>query len=786
MLHVILCITAMHDLRLVALACVLCGLASLTSLHMLGRAQAAKGHTHFIWVAAGGVAFGSGVWATHFISMLAYQPNVPVAFDVGLTMLSLFWAIGGGWLALLCAYANTRLAMVASGVVLGGAIGAMHFTGMAALQVPGVLNYATPDLVAAWVIGLVLAPCALLRFRTGHLVQATLLLVLAIAGLHFIAMAAVSIVTDGTTVDGLPTVALAVSVAAVAGLILISSLGGALLDQHLDRRAARDTERFRRFADATFEGLFFLEDDIVSDANLVMCRMLNTAPERVVGRPLSAFFSLKSQPALAALRAHGGEAGGAELELASAGRAPMVVDIMARQVTGGPARSSVIVVRDATERRRAEQRIKELAQTDPLTGLANRMLLQDYLSRALVSAEKTGSAVAVLCLDLDRFKLVNDLLGHHAGDCLLVEVAERLRGNTRDTDMIARLGGDEFIAVQPFSGEMSNVGALARRLIQSLSEPYVIEGRAVDISASIGISSYPATATESELLLRQADLALYRAKQEGRSCYRMFEPAMDHQSRRRRDLEQDLRQALANQEFQVHYQPIFESERLALVGYEALLRWRHPVRGNVSPAEFIPLAEECGVIRAIGQFVLETACAEAASWHTNHTVSVNLSPAQFKDQDMAAQVAFTLAGAGLAPSRLELEVTESVLIGDAEQALATLRALKSHGVKIALDDFGTGYSSLSYLRRFPFDRLKIDRSFVAELGTNEEAESIVRCIIAMARSLRLDVTAEGVETERQLTLLRAMHCGHLQGYLLGRPAPAAALPCTADFEFAAA
>jgi len=299
MSHVIYCITEMHDLRLVALACVLCGLASLTSLHMLGRSQAAKGHIHLIWVAAGGVAFGSGVWATHFISVLAYEPNVPVAFDLGLTMLSLFWAVGGGWLAFLLAYINTRRAVVASGVVLGGAIGAMHFTGMAALQVPGVLNFATPDLVAAWIAGLVFAPCALLRFRTGHLLQATFLLVLAIAGLHFIAMAAVSIVTDATVVDGLPTMALAVTVAAVACLILLTSLGGALLDQHLERRAERETERFRRFADATFEGLFFLDGDMVTDANLAVCGMLNTIPENVIGRPLSTFFSLRSQPALA-------------------------------------------------------------------------------------------------------------------------------------------------------------------------------------------------------------------------------------------------------------------------------------------------------------------------------------------------------------------------------------------------------------------------------------------------------------------------------------------------------
>jgi len=784
MLHVIGCITTQHDLRLVAVACVICAVASLTTLQMLARAQATCGRARTAWVGAGGAAFGCGVWATHFVAMLAYRPDVPVAFDLPLTAQSLLLAIGGGWLGLACGAGARRLHAVAAGLLLGAAIGAMHFAGMAAYQVPGVLSYGAGDVVAAWVAALLFAPLAMLLFRAGRVWLAATLLVLAIAGLHFTAMAAVSIVPNGARVDGVATTMLAVAVTAAGLLVLIAGLLGALIDRHLEDRLHREHERFRRFADASFEGLFFLDQGIVSDANGVLCRMLGRDAPQIMGAPMTEFFAPENHAALATLKT--GATDRTEMEMVDSSGAHHVVDVLARSLSEDDGAVSVVAVRDASERKRAERRIQELACSDPLTGLANRLLLGERLAQLLMAAERAGAPVAVLWLDLDRFKAVNDLLGHHAGDALLVAVADRLRKATRDTDMIARLGGDEFIVVQTGAPQPAGARALAERLVKILAEPYHVGGRRAEVSASIGIALYPHDATSAEALLKQADLALYRAKHQGRCGYCLFEPAMDCKLRERLELEQDLHRALENRELHLHYQPVFDSQHMELVGYEALLRWQHQRRGNVPPSEFIPLAEESGMIQAIGAWVLATACAEAASWPGSLTVAVNLSPRQFRNQNLADEIGATLTHAGLAPTRLELEVTEGVLMDDSDRALAILRALKAQGIRIALDDFGTGFSSLSYLRRFPFDRLKIDRSFVAELGIDPDADAIVAGILALSRSLRLEVTAEGVETDLQLNLLRKMQCSHLQGYLLGRPASVAQLAHNAHANAVAA
>ena len=769
MLSILGCIIDEHDLRLVAVACVICALSSVTTVQMLGRAQATKGASRTSWIGAGGVAFGCGVWATHFVAMLAYTPHMPHGFELPLTVASLLFAISGGWIGLLFAVHSGVRAAIASGAILGGTIGVMHFTGMAAFEVPGLVSYSAGNVAASWAAGLIFAPLAMFSLRAGHRVIASVSLLIAVAGLHFLAMTAIDITPDATKVAGVDTASLALAVAAVSLLIVVASLVSAMVGKHLEARAADEAARLHRFADATFEGLFFLDRDIVHDANAVLCEMLGRTLSEVVGSPLAGFFAPGSAGTLTALSS--GQGGIAELLLMDAGGEHHVVDVLARPFAAGERSITVLAVRDASERKAAERRIQQLAETDPLTGLANRLCLHKKLAEALTSAFQDRTAVAVFCLDLDRFKMVNDLFGHHAGDSLLVEVSRRLRSLTRQCDTIGRLGGDEFIVVQPHDGTPEVAHALGERLVKALSEPYLIDGRTLEVTASIGIALYPTSALAAELLLRQADLALYAAKEEGRNLYRFFEPAMDSSLRERRELEKDLRLALERGELSVHYQPICHSESLAPVGQEALLRWHHPEHGWISPASFIPLAEEFGTILPIGQWVLETACREAAGWAAPHSVSVNLSPAQFKNQDLAAQIADVLARTGLDPGRLELEITEGALIEDTERAIHVLGAVKSLGVRLALDDFGTGYSSLSYLRRFPFDRLKIDRSFVAELGMDADADAIVACILAMARSLRLAVTAEGVETGLQLQLLREMRCELVQGYHLGRPAP---------------
>jgi diguanylate cyclase (GGDEF)-like protein len=410
-----------------------------------------------------------------------------------------------------------------------------------------------------------------------------------------------------------------------------------------------------------------------------------------------------------------------------------------------------------------------MAKHDALTDLPNRVLLRERLEKAL-KARRREDDLAVLCLDLDRFKDVNDTLGHPLGDALLKAVADRLRTCVREMDTIARLGGDEFAIVQLAASQPTDATALAARIIGILSAPYEVNDHQLVIGASIGIALSPDDGTNPDELLRNADLALYRAKNEGRGTYRFFETEMDARMQARRKMELDLRKALVTGEFELNYQPLVNLECNEISGFEALLRWHHPVRGTVSPAEFIPLAEETGLIVPIGEWVLRQACAEAATWPTPIKVAVNLSPVQFRNRNLVNTVFSALSATGLAPQRLELEITESVLLQKSEVTIATLCQLHEFGVRIALDDFGTGYSSLSYLRSFPFDKIKIDRCFISDLTKNDgDSLAIVRAVAGLGRALAMATTAEGVETKEQLEIVRAEGCTEAQGFFLSPP-----------------
>ena len=438
-----------------------------------------------------------------------------------------------------------------------------------------------------------------------------------------------------------------------------------------------------------------------------------------------------------------------------------------RSVGGG---GWVATYEDLTERRASEARLVHMARHDVLTGLPNRVLLREHLELALARGRRGGS-VAVLCLDLDRFKAVNDVLGHPAGDALLCAVADRLRMCVREADLVVRLDGDEFAVVQESAKQPVEASALARRLIDALAAPFEIERQPVTIGTSVGIALSEDGLSTPDALLKCADLALYEAKSGGRGIFRFFEAEMDAVMQVRRALELDLRRTLATGQFEVFYQPLVKTGGAGIGGFEALLRWHHPERGTVSPALFIPMAEEIGLIGAIGEWVLRQACADAASWPGALKVAVNLSPAQFRGRSLTADVEAALAASGLPPERLELEITESVLLQDDDGVLDTLHALRAMGVRISMDDFGTGYSSLSYLRRFPFDKIKIDQSFVRGMADHEDCSAIVRAVIGLGRSLGMTVNAEGVETAAQLAALQAEGCGEVQGYLFSKPKP---------------
>ncbi len=436
----------------------------------------------------------------------------------------------------------------------------------------------------------------------------------------------------------------------------------------------------------------------------------------------------------------------------------------------GDADSILTLGLDLTEQKQAEAQIAHLAHYDPLTGLANRALFGKDIERVLARAQRQGRQFALLCLDLDRFKAVNDSYGHIAGDQLLIEVASRLKKCVRKNDVVARMGGDEFAILQDID-RPEDAQNLAARVVEAMKMPFLLANTAVEIGASVGIVISPADGLDAHNLLSRADLAMYRVKSQGRNGWCFYQPEMDEQLLHRLEMEKDLKAALDKGEFELFFQPLLDLVSGEIVSFEALLRWHHPVRGTVPPSEFIPIAEDSGLIGPIGEWVVKTACLSAVAWPQPWRVAVNISAVQFRHKSLVRLVKQALAQSGLPPQRLELEITESVILSDEKHNLAILKDLRAWGVRIAMDDFGTGYSSLSYLRTFPFDKIKIDQSFVRDLPHDGNALSIIRAITDMAQSLGVRITAEGVETEAQMEALKALNCHEAQGYLIGRPAP---------------
>ncbi len=425
------------------------------------------------------------------------------------------------------------------------------------------------------------------------------------------------------------------------------------------------------------------------------------------------------------------------------------------------------------ELQRAGEEMRHMAHYDALTGLANRSMFTREMEQALARADRNDKKIALLCLDLDRFKAINDGFGHGIGDELLCLVAERLRQCVRKGDLIARMGGDEFAIIQAIQS-IEDASRLAQRIVKALARPFIINDRPLTIGASVGITVSPDNGSEMKTLMSRADLALYRVKSEGRNGFCFFEAEMDDNIRQRLEMEQDLKNALYSDELTLHFQPLLDLNSGEIVSFEALLRWHHPTKGNIPPSDFIPFAEDTGLILPLGEWVLNKACAAAASWPKPWRVAVNISPLQFRTTELIEKVTTALQSAKLPPSRLELEITESVIMDHDTQNIATLNTMRDMGIRIAMDDFGTGYSSLSYLRAFPFDKIKIDQSFIRDLPHDRSALSIVRAITEMAQSLGVRITAEGVETEAQLEALKALNCREAQGYLIGRPAASVA------------
>lgn len=906
------CITQQHDLKLLGLAGLLCFLASFLTVAMMRRGGQSVGVARLMWLSTAGASGGFGIWSTHFVAMLAYDPGVSAGYEARLTLLSLVVAVVATIAAVfVVTFSRGRDRFALSGVLFGMGVGTMHFMGMYAVEVPGSISWGAPQVALSLFLGISISIAAFwVASRKRRPMLATLLLVASVLSLHLTAMSGVT-VQPGIGVPGggnllSPSVLLLI-VAVVSLSLLISGLLATVFALRVEKRASDSEKNLRLLIQGVKDYAIYMLDTggHVSSWNVGAERSKGFSASEVIGQHYRLFLPLedrergeaeqvladaleKGSATMEGLRARkdgstfwvhaviepirdedGQHLGFAVItrdvtaqrckdqriasvtrnldvalenmsqglclfdkderlvvvnhryseifrlpegvikpgmlyrEMVEAGyRFHLSDDTLSRSMAGEhyernmrtvregggtlvhktqagqsihmaysvmPDGGWVVTVEDITERLKSQEQIAYLAKHDSLTGLPNRGFFNANLAQEIIMAQRTGSRLAVVNIDLDKFKEINDQHGHAAGDRVLREIAARCTGMLEPEDVIARIGGDEFAALKRFH-EMAELDDFIKRLEAGLIGEMNVDGYEIRTGASVGVAMYPSDGEDLETLLANADLAMYRAKNSltQRICF--YEMHMDEAARQRRHLVADLWSALDNDEFHLNYQIQKSVATGDVTGFEVLLRWNHPTRGNVPPGDFISLAEECGAILPIGEWVLREACREAASWTTPYRIAVNLSPIQLANADVVTMIAGILLETGLIPERLEIEITESSIISDKERALLALRQLKELGVSIAIDDFGTGYSSLETLRSFPFDKIKLDKSFMQQVETDPQSKAIVRAILALGQSLKVPVLAEGVETVEQLDILHQEGCDEAQGYLLGRPA----------------
>jgi diguanylate cyclase (GGDEF)-like protein len=759
-MKILTCITTLHDLWLVALAAAICVFGSFISVRLFLRSRARGAGAPAAWVFLGAVAAGSTVWCTHFVAMLAYRPGVPVSYEPGMTGASLAVAIIAAAASLALGRTRFKYAPALGGGLFGAGVAAMHYTGMAAFGAEGVMFWDVAYVVVSVVLSMLGGAVAFhvaTHARTKRLRElgGAGLLVLSIVALHFTGMAALKVMplagNEFTSDDAYS--ALAVAVGGVGLLVLGTGLASSLLDR---QAAGRARSSLRQLAESTVDGVVIERAGRIVETNAAFAALISKTREEMLGGS----FTMFGAGAIAQREL-------VQTHLSGADGANIPVEIVARAEGGGDEALVIYSVRDLRQRLAQERRIAHLARNDGLTGLPNRASFLEHLDRGLAGASPERK-VALLAIDLDRFKEVNDLHGHAAGDHVLRVLSERMKAVKHDGEFIARLGGDEFVATVTVR-ERADALDLANRLEVELFKAIPYEHTDLVCGASIGIAVYPEDGETTTALMNNADLAMYRAKASLTQAVCFYEEEMDAVVRARRKVMVELRDALAREQFELHYQLQASASTKEIIAYEALLRWKHPERGYVPPSEFIPLAEETGLIMPIGEWVLRTACAQATSWESQHKVAVNLSAVQLGNIDLPRLVHEVLIESGLSPKRLELEITETALIQDPERTTHILRQIKALGVSVAMDDFGVGYSSLSTLRAFPFDKIKLDKSFMSELDGTPQARAIIRAVLALGDSLDIPVLAEGVETAEQLAFLQEQGCDEVQGFLLGRP-----------------
>lgn len=756
------------DTTFIAVAVIVGVMSSLTAIRLFSRGYIARGEARPTWLVLSGIAAGFGAWSTHFLTMLAYDPGVetghgPVGLLTSLSLVLLmstaaFYAAANldGWI---------RPAF--GGIIFAFAVTFMHFSSMNDFRIAGSMVMERNYLLAAF------AACAALAIggftvtgsATSVLRQAIggALIGLSVCAYQLLALAAVVVTAGATTGHGviISDLAIAAAIGAVTLIVIATGLGAALVDAQSSERAV---ERLHRLANGAFEGIVITAHGKIIDANTSFLSLVRATHEDVIGKPVDknllerGYSQNGNDDALLSPFDHG-EA--------------IPVEVRSRSLSEDR-NESVYAIRDLRAQRKAEEEIRYLAQHDAPTRLLNRNAFMSRLDALLDRSQVEAEPVALLFVDLDLFKTVNDVHGHIVGDHVIAQIAARLRAHAKTTSLVGRIGGDEFVIALYGGSQPTEAAQCAHSLLEALQEPIPYEEHRIEVSASIGVSLYPADAGNAADLVAFADMALYRAKKGGRNAACFFSRDMDEAVRDRRRLARDLRKGIDNGELLLSYQPLAAMTDGRVVGFEALVRWQHPVRGLLQPDDFILVAEENGLIIALGNWVLCQACTEAASWERPFRVAVNLSALHLQDNGLVTRVHEILVNTGLSPSRLEIEITESALFLDQARALSNLRRLKALGVRIAMDDFGTGYSSLSTLNAFPFDRIKIDRSFIEEIDHSRQAEMIVRAIVSLGHSLGVPITAEGVETAEQMEFLRNEGCDQVQGFLIGRPEDIAA------------
>ncbi|WP_323762168.1 EAL domain-containing protein [Maricaulis sp.] len=774
MYRVYYCLTVEHDLGLVAVAALLCALSALAAMFIVRRAREAEAGRQSAWLLFAGFVTGTGIWGTHFVSMLAYETVVPISFGLVETIVSLCLAIvvsACGWA--FAVRSGGRSGALIGGGLVGAGIAAMHFMGIEAMRAGAVITWDTGLVIAALVLGVQFTAAAAVlvmgqSLKRG-LVGGTVLLVSGVISLHFISMGAMQVVPDmaaAASESGLSPKLLAVTIALGVVFVVSVGLATAAIDLHLGKRRVAENARMRALAEATFEGIAVVRDGQMYDMNGRFCDMLNLEREDLAGTPIA---KLAVGPDDIAVLQGDHDGAPATCHLRCRDRAPITVQVRARVMDFDGEASRIFTFRDVSSEERARARITHLAHHDTLTGLPNRLKFREAFEAKLRDAWDDDSQVALMFFDLDRFKEVNDVHGHATGDRLLVAVSERLLDALPRNAIAARLSGDEFAVVMPDVDSREEALNTARRVVNNVGSQLSLGSLHLKVSASGGVTMFPMDGEDPDRLMNQADLALYRAKGQGRNQVCDFDPKLGLMMQERRMLEADLALAIEDDLLTLNYQPQVRLGDGSICGFEALVRWHDERRGAVAPTEFVQIAEETGLILKMGDWVLETACREAVNWPNGRRVAVNVSPAQFKQGNLVYSVQRALANSGLDPARLEIEITEGVLIDDEARALKVLRGLKDLGVGLAIDDFGTGYSSLSYLRAFPFDKIKIDRSFITGLQNDPEAQIIVRATIDLARDLNIAVVVEGVEEFDELCALGFQPDLVLQGYLLSRP-----------------